>query len=494
MNYLFPGGFPIGDAFDKKVCFIRLHLTAGQGNFTVSQEPGAEIWKLHPLYTWPSLHQAMEHGTPEFLSDALEEEEDCSSSTDILDDIKTSNPVTVPIASPLPKTSKDTKKELHSKPGVESVYMCSVCKEEFRTRPMLDVHAGTCCAQVSGGRGRVKQKFFKTKETANKENASQGGPRQDKLKVKPVVYHRTSAGPEIRQLKKKLNIEESVHEEELKTEGQKLKKGQEKATGGSGSPARSGSKAKSPSRLSKQYKCHFCPELFFSMKERREHEDETHTKLECDICHKSFKSMKHLKHHGRVHDPSRLIPCDICGRVLKGKESLEMHKVNEHNVEGRFKCEICGKHFFRQYALTNHARVHTGEKPYQCSICGKTFPFSASLYLHRQRHTSERKYKCTVCNMSYTTKMYLADHMKKHDPKNHVQCPVCLRMFNSKRNLTVHKTIHAIEGKYKCDICGLSYKHPKSFNCHKKTHMEPSQVGEKGPKKRRRARVTEQSM
>lgn len=36
-------------------------------------------------------------------------------------------------------------------------------------------------------------------------------------------------------------------------------------------------------------------------------------------------------------------------------------------------CDTCGKTFFYQSNLDDHARVHTGEKPFVCTICDQRF-------------------------------------------------------------------------------------------------------------------------
>ncbi|XP_069168375.1 zinc finger protein pat-9-like [Procambarus clarkii] len=54
--------------------------------------------------------------------------------------------------------------------------------------------------------------------------------------------------------------------------------------------------------------------------------------------------------------------------------------------EHRFICDICQKVYKRKEALTEHRRLHTGEKPFECDKCFKRFSYRGSHYRHKQKH------------------------------------------------------------------------------------------------------------
>ncbi|MCL4122889.1 UNVERIFIED_CONTAM: hypothetical protein GTU68_039584 [Idotea baltica] len=53
-----------------------------------------------------------------------------------------------------------------------------------------------------------------------------------------------------------------------------------------------------------------------------------------------------------------------------------------------YKCDLCPKAFKHKHHLTEHSRLHTGEKPYQCHKCFKRFSHSGSYSQHMNHRFS----------------------------------------------------------------------------------------------------------
>ena len=51
-----------------------------------------------------------------------------------------------------------------------------------------------------------------------------------------------------------------------------------------------------------------------------------------------------------------------------------------------YNCRFCGKTFSRPSRVTEHERIHTGEKPYACDVCGRRFTKKGNMNSHKITH------------------------------------------------------------------------------------------------------------
>ncbi|XP_065088202.1 zinc finger protein 260-like [Ochlerotatus camptorhynchus] len=174
--------------------------------------------------------------------------------------------------------------------------------------------------------------------------------------------------------------------------------------------------------------------------ERSKHSGERPFK--CSHCDKRFYSEMHLKNHLVCHSADRPFPCSFCEKSFSRKRNMEEHVRSCHSEEKPFSCEVCPARFKVSQHLRIHARIHSGEKPYKCSFCNNSYYHISDRKRHEMSHTGEKPHKCNSCEAAFTRKRTLTIHERTHSGERPYCCTICDKGFCQNATLKKHMERH----------------------------------------------------
>lgn len=77
-------------------------------------------------------------------------------------------------------------------------------------------------------------------------------------------------------------------------------------------------------------------------------------------------------------------------QIFLHKSAMQHHAREIHRGEVKpHQCQQCLKSFSSNHQLTQHIRIHTGEKPYKCSYCDRRFKQLSHVQQHTRLHTGK---------------------------------------------------------------------------------------------------------
>ncbi|XP_044727323.1 zinc finger protein 883-like isoform X2 [Chrysoperla carnea] len=234
----------------------------------------------------------------------------------------------------------------------------------------------------------------------------------------------------------------------------------------------------------KPIKCNKCNQKYYHPLTLKRHEQSKHKPLVnhiCNLCNKTFKSVKRLNNHNErcpklmgVHsDLEQFVTCHICGKLTR-KQSIRNHLLI-HKERHKVSCDICSKTFICKASFKKHIReVHENQIPdrkHLCNICGYASSRVADLRRHLLTHSTERPYVCEHCDKTYKTAESLKEHISHvHFDVRKYQCSFCSQAFHKRRTLVNHERRHTGEKPHKCEVCGKGFAQNTALKIHTKIH------------------------
>ena len=107
--------------------------------------------------------------------------------------------------------------------------------------------------------------------------------------------------------------------------------------------------------------------------------------------------------------------CEYCDFKTIHADSLKGHIAALHTGNLGYKCDECGKSFYKRYFLDHHKKTHSKSRSCICDECGAAFLNEIQLRSHINFvHSKKFAYECAACTQKFKNREHIRRHILVH--------------------------------------------------------------------------------
>lgn len=237
----------------------------------------------------------------------------------------------------------------------------------------------------------------------------------------------------------------------------------------------------------------------------------SHFEYVCNLCKKSFLSIRYFYLHFAEH--TKPIVCPVCGISLTSRAERRKHMYMQHSVAEKLVQHIASERMSEDAANENLTKGIAAERMakdvtleriakdaaverVEKNVTAGRLVKDASLERPVRSNSTEKVSKetlldamasidslqssrdvtksssrqCKVCGRQCSTISNLTRHMRTHTGDRPFQCSTCGKRFREKKSLQTHERLHSGERPYQCTMCAARFLQLSNLNEHLETH------------------------